>query len=62
MKRRIRGWAEQDVHTFWRRVYSWTQRAGACAAVKRRTNRRERREGKALVRRERIEYTRGCAP
>jgi hypothetical protein len=54
-KRRIITGDEQDVHTPWRAFYCWTQRAGATKKVKRRTNRRERREGKAAVRREAME-------
>lgn len=50
MKRRCITGDEYDVHTGWRRVYAWTQRTGATAAVKRRTRRRERREGKAALR------------
>lgn len=44
MKRRIIATEEQDVHTRWRRFLIF--RRGEVAAVKRRTNRRERREGK----------------
>lgn len=50
--RRIITGDEQDVHTKWRRLYCWTQRAGATSKVKRRTRRRERREGKDAIRRE----------
>lgn len=50
MARRIIGWDEQDVHTPWRKLYCWTQRAGATSKVKRRTRRRERREGDEEVR------------
>jgi hypothetical protein len=50
MTRRIKTGEEEDVHTHWRRVLCWTQRAGACVAVKRRTNRRERQEAKAAMR------------
>lgn len=50
MTRRIKGHDEQDVHTSWRRVYSWTKRSGATSKVKRRTRRRERREGKIELR------------
>lgn len=48
-RRRIITSDEQDVHTDWRRVYCWTQRTGATAKVKRRTRRRERREGKRMT-------------
>ena len=50
MKRRMRSADEYDVHTRWRAVYVWTKRPGATDRVKRRTRRRERREGKAEVR------------
>ena len=48
-RRRIVTGEEQDVHTGWRHLYCYTQRAGVCAAVKRRTNRRERREGRSAI-------------
>ena len=47
--RRIVGYDEQTVHTGWRKLYCYTQRPGVCASVKRRTNRRERNEGKRDV-------------
>jgi hypothetical protein len=40
---------EQDVHKA-RRIYVWTQRTGATARVKRRSRRRERRDGKRQAR------------
>lgn len=43
-RRPIRTGDEQDVHTSWRRRYVWTQRAGATAAVKRRSRRWERHQ------------------
>jgi hypothetical protein len=49
-KRPIRGGAEQTVFTGWRKLYCWTQRAGATSAVKRRARRRERRAGKQETR------------
>ena len=49
MARRIVTNEEQDVYTAWRRLYCWTQRAGATKKVKRRTHRRERRDGKAEI-------------
>ncbi len=52
MSRKIRSAEEEDVFTSWRRLYCWTQRAGACKRVKRRANRRERREGKQETRNE----------
>jgi uncharacterized Zn finger protein len=45
-KRAIKTTADQDVHTSWRRVLCYTQRAGVTAKLKRQTRRRERREGK----------------
>jgi hypothetical protein len=51
MKRRTAGWVERDVHGRWRRLYCWTQKAGAVKKVKRIGNRRERREGRAQARR-----------
>jgi hypothetical protein len=49
MKRRLplKDGDEYDIMRGWRRWYRWTQRAGACKQVKRRINRRERRDGKA---------------
>jgi len=41
---------EVDVHGRWRRKFTVCGRAGYCKAVKRRTNRRERREGKTETR------------
>lgn len=49
MKRIIKDWDEQDVYTAWRRLYCWTQRAGAVKRVKKRTHRRERREAKRWI-------------
>jgi hypothetical protein len=40
---------EQDIHTGWRRLYCYAKRAGAASYTKRRTRRRERREGKTDV-------------
>lgn len=50
MGRRIKSRGEQDVHTPWRKLYCYTQRAGVTAKIKRQTRRRERREGKEFVR------------
>jgi hypothetical protein len=44
-RRRCANADEADVHSRWRHVLACTARPGYCAAVKRRTNRRERREG-----------------
>ena len=43
-KRSVKGYGEQDVHTGWRRLYCYTQRAGVTSKVKRQTRRRERRQ------------------
>lgn len=50
MPRRIVTADEQDAYTSWRKVYCYLQRAGAVKQVKRRTHRRERREGVAEIR------------
>jgi hypothetical protein len=46
LRRRIVTGDEVDAYT-WRRFYCWTQKAGAVKAVKRRTHKRERKEGRA---------------
>jgi hypothetical protein len=50
MARRIVTWDEQDAYTPWRKLYCYLQRPGAVKGIKRRTHRRERREGKAEIR------------
>lgn len=45
MARRIISPEEQDAYTGWRKVMFWQR--GELAKVKRRTHKRERREGKA---------------
>ncbi len=45
-RRTMRTGDEYDVHTKWRAMYCWTQRAGATAKVKRFTRRRERAAAK----------------
>jgi hypothetical protein len=55
-RRAVRGADEQDVLTRWRRLFVWTQRAGACAAVKRRARRRERHDARRVADRERRRY------
>ena len=50
MTRRIVTWEEQDAYTPWRRVLCYLSRPGAVKAVKRRTHRRERREGRKEIR------------
>jgi hypothetical protein len=49
-KRIIRGGDEQDAYTAWRKLYIYLGRAGAVKKVKKRTHRRERREGKQEIR------------
>lgn len=51
MARPVIGNSEQDVHTRFRALLCWTQRAGACRKVKRRTNRRDRHQARARIRR-----------
>jgi len=48
--RRVITYEEQSVYTGWRKVLCWTTRPGATKRIKRRTHRRERREGKAEIR------------
>lgn len=55
MTRRIVTGEEQDAYTRWRKLLCWTQRAGAVKAVKTRTHRRERREGKQEIKEQRNE-------
>ena len=50
MKREVKTADEQDVFTGWRRMYVWTQRAGATSKVKRRARRRERHEARNRIR------------
>jgi hypothetical protein len=49
-KRIIRDWDEQDAYTAWRKLYIYLGRSGAVKKVKKRTHRRERREGKQEIR------------
>lgn len=48
----VKGWAEQDAYTSWRKFYCYLQRAGAVKSIKRDTHRRIRRETKTEIRRE----------
>jgi hypothetical protein len=50
MTRPIKGWDEQDAYTAWRHLLCYMGRAGAVKKVKRRTHKRERREGQAEAR------------
>lgn len=49
MKRRVVTWEEQDAYTRWRHLLIYLGRAGAVKKVKRRTHRRERREGRREI-------------
>jgi hypothetical protein len=49
----VKGWAEQDAYTSWRKFYCYLQRAGAVKAIKRDTHRRVRREAKTEIHQER---------
>ena len=49
-KRTTRGGDEYDAYSPWRRYYPSLQRAGAVKAIKRRTHKRERREGRIEAR------------
>lgn len=49
IRRRIVHWLEDDVHTPWRRLYATYRRPGKAKAVKRMTNRRERREAQREI-------------
>jgi len=46
VKRLIKGAAEEDTFTSWRRVYCYLQRAGVASKIKRQARRRERRQGR----------------
>lgn len=60
-RRRVVTSEELDVHTRWRHVLCYLHRAGAKAAVKRRTNRRERREGQREIREWRVRHDDGTS-
>lgn len=49
MKRRLKKWDEEDAHES-RCIYPYLKRPGVLRAIKRYTNKRERREGKSVVR------------
>lgn len=48
-KRIIKNADEQDAYTKWRKLYIYLSRAGAVKKIKKRTHKRERREGKRYV-------------
>ena len=48
----IRNWAEEDVHTAWRKLLGWN--AGTRRWYKNRTNRRERRAAARDIRNEEL--------
>lgn len=50
MPRRALTGDEVDAYSSWRKYYCYLQRPGAVKAIKRRTHRRERREGRAEIR------------
>lgn len=51
MSRRIVTWDEGDAYDrYWRHLYCYLARPGVVKSIKRRTHRRERREGKAEIR------------
>jgi hypothetical protein len=50
VKRRTVSADEVDAYSKWRRVYYYLQRPGAVKKIKRRTHKRERRDGKAEAR------------
>jgi hypothetical protein len=52
MKRPIRGAAEEDTFTPWRRVYCYLARPGVTSKIKRGYRRGERHQAKAEIRRE----------
>lgn len=56
IKRIIKDGDEQDIYTGWRRVLCWTSRAGAVKKVKKRTHRRERRDGDKELERQLKDY------
>jgi len=47
MKRRMGGGDEQNAYTGWRKYYCYLDKPGVVKAIKRRTHKRERREGKS---------------
>lgn len=49
-KRAIKSADEYDAYSPWRRFYPSLRRAGAVKAIKRRTHKRERREGRIEAR------------
>jgi hypothetical protein len=49
-RRRIVSGEEEDAYTRWRQVMGYLRRPGTVKAIKRRTHKRERREGRAEAR------------
>ena len=45
-KQTLKGGDEYDVVSRWRKLYCYLQRAGACKSVKKKLNKRARREAK----------------
>lgn len=48
-QRFIKDGDEQDAYTRWRKIYCYLARPGAVKKIKKRTHRRERREGKEVI-------------
>jgi len=55
MKRRIVKWDEWDLVTGWRYLVCRYQRAGVTSGIKRRVRRRERRDARGQIEKERYE-------
>ena len=51
-KRPIRGWAQQDAFTGWRKMMCYLKRAGATSSIKREARRRERHDAKKSIRKD----------
>lgn len=54
MKRPIRGFAEEDAFTAWRRVYAYLKRAGVASDIKRDYRRQERHNARRNIRKEEL--------
>ena len=59
LRRRIITADEQDAYTVWRKWYCYLQRPGVVKAIKRRTHKRERLEGKNEIIEQVTELERG---
>ena len=56
MKRKMVGAEEYDAYTPWRKYYCYLARPGTVKKIKRRTHKRERREGRSAGDRELNDY------